>query len=199
MNTKKPQTFIFFGIVGSGKGTQANLLKEYLKKNSIAEDVVSSSTGDEYRKIIESDSYTSKLVKTIIEKGALQPDFLTISVFTKVLIDNLKEDSSFISDGFPRTVEQSKAFESAMNFYNRDKINIIYIELSKEEATKRMKLRGRSDDTDEGIAKRFEEYTNNVIPSMEYFENKNGYTIHKINGDKTIEEVHEDIISSINL
>jgi adenylate kinase family enzyme len=195
----KKQTYIFFGIVGSGKGTQVKLLENYLKEKEISNDILSVSTGDEYRKIIQSGSYMGELIKKVNEKGELQPNFLTISIYTNIVINSLKEETTFISDGFPRTVAQSESFEDIMNFYHRDKINIIEIVLSKEEATKRMKLRNRADDNDEGIAKRFEEYTNNVVPSMNYFENKESYKIHKINGEQSIEEVHSEIIKSLNI
>lgn len=195
----KPRTFIFFGIVGSGKGTQVELLEKYLKDNKLSDDVIATSTGAEYRRITSNGSYTGKIVKERLEKGNLQPDFLTISLFISILISSLKENTSFMSDGFPRTIIQSEAFESAMKFYNREKVEIIYIELDKEEATRRMLLRGRSDDTSEGIAKRFDEYVNNVIPSMNYFKNKDGYTIHTINGKQSIEDVHCDIIKSLNI
>ncbi len=195
----KPYTFMFFGIVGSGKGTQVSLLEKYLKDKEISKDVLSTSTGSEYRKIIESKNYTGRIVKDRVNDGILQPDFLTISIFTNILVSSLEENTSFITDGFPRTIPQSEAFEKAMEFYNRDNVHIVYVELSKEEAIKRMKLRGREDDTDEGIAQRFEEYTNNVIPSMNYFKDKKGYTLHIINGEQTIEEVHSDIIKSLQL
>ena len=194
----KPYTFIFYGIVGSGKGTQVELLEKYLKTNKISDDIVTTSTGSEYRKIIESGSYTGKIVKTILEKGYLQPDFLTISLFANILTSSMKENTTFIADGFPRTIPQSEAFEKAMKFYNRDNIHIIYIKLDKEEATKRMILRGRSDDTEEGIAKRFDEYIKNVVPSMNYFKNKLGYIMHIINGKQSIESVHSEIITSLN-
>jgi adenylate kinase len=196
--TNKPQTFIFFGTVGSGKGTQVELLKKYLIENKISDDVVSTSTGVEYRKLIESGNYTGTIVKETVEKGHLQPDFLTISLFTDILIDSMKENTIFISDGFPRTITQSEAFEKAMEFYNRKNIQIVYIELDKEEAEKRMKLRGRSDDTEKGIAKRFDEYINNVIPSMNYFKNKGNYIINVINGKQSIEDVHKEIIKKLN-
>lgn len=196
--TNKPYVFIFFGTVGSGKGTQVELLTKYLEDNKISDDVVSTSTGSEYRKLIEGGNYTGTIVKTTVLKGHLQPDFLTISLFTNILISRMEENTSLITDGFPRTIPQSEAFEMAMKFYNRDNIHIIYIELDKEEATKRMMLRGRSDDTKEGITKRFDEYVNNVIPSMNYFKDKPGYIIHVVNGKQSIEEVHQDIIKSLN-
>ena len=62
---------------------------------------------------------------------------------------------------------------------------------------KRNLLRGRHDDTPEGIGKRFDEYINKVIPSMNYFEGKAGYTIYTINGEQSIEKVHEDIIQKL--
>jgi len=195
----KPYTFMFFGIVGSGKGTQVELLQKYLKDKNITKDILYTSTGAEYRKLIESRSYTGLKVKTSLEKGFLQPDFLTISLFTNILATNMHEDTYLIADGFPRTVAQSEAFENMMKFYNRENIKIVYIELSKEEAVKRMKLRGRSDDTDEGISKRFDEYVNNVIPSMNYFKGKENYKIYTINGDQSIEDVHKEVINSLGI
>lgn len=199
MKENKPYTFVFFGIVGSGKGTQVELLQKYLSEKGFTEDILFTSTGDEYRKLVNGDSYTGQVVKDRLENGYLQPDFLTISLFTNILINKMSADTAFIADGFPRTIAQSEAFESAMDFYKRENITIIYLELSKEEATKRMKLRGRSDDTDEGIAQRFREYENNVLPSMNYFEGKDGYTIHRINGEQSIEDVHNEIISKLEL
>lgn len=195
----KPQTFIFYGIVGSGKGTQVELLEKYLKEKNISNDVLFTSTGSEFRKLIESGSYTASKVKTIIEKGLLQPNFLTISLFTNILISNMKENTTLIADGYPRTIAQSEAFETMTKFYDRNDVKIIYIELGKEEAIKRMKLRGRSDDTDEGIATRFDEYVKNVIPSMNYFKDKEGYTMYMINGEQSIEDVHKEIINKLNL
>jgi adenylate kinase family enzyme len=96
-------------------------------------------------------------------------------------------------------VTQSEVLEAAMDFYKRSDMKIIYIQLEKEEAMKRMKLRGRSDDTDEGIAKRFDEYVNNVVPAMYYFKDKGGYTMYTINGDQSIEDVHKELIKTLGI
>lgn len=196
---KKPYTFVFFGIVGSGKGTQAQLLGKYLKDKNISNDILYTSTGVEYRNLVLSQNYTGSIVKKNLEDGFLQPNFLTITLFTNILISKLSKETSFIADGFPRTIAQSEAFDNMMNFYSRDDVKIIYIELGKEEAIKRMKIRARSDDTDEGIANRFDEYINNVIPSMNYFKDKKGYIIYTINGDQSIEDVHKEIINKLEI
>lgn len=194
----KPQTFIFYGIAGSGKGTQVKLLKDLLKAKD-GMDTVYGAPGVEFRKLVESGNLTGTTLKDTMEAGFLLPDFLPNTVFADILISELTADKHLIADGFPRTVVQSENFEAMMKFYNRENIKVVYIELSKEEAIKRMKLRARQDDTDEGIAKRFDEYVNNIIPSMNYFENKKGYTLYKINGAQSIEDVHKEIISKLNL
>ena len=193
----QPQTFVFFGIVGSGKGTQVDLLRKYLENKKMASDILYTSTGVEFRKIMESGSYTGQLVKETLEKGFLQPNFITTSLFTNILISGMQEETCLIADGYPRTILQAESFEAMVKFYQRRDVKIIYIELSKAEATKRLRLRGRHDDTDQGIGKRFDEYVNNVIPAMNYFKDKENYTIYTINGEQTVEAVHKDIIKAL--
>ncbi len=197
MNT--PFTFVFFGIVGSGKGTQVELLEKYLKEKDPSAEVIFLSPGAEFRKLIQSGTYTGGLIRYKQENGFLQPDFLTNSVFVNFLLQNFKENVHLMADGYPRSVSQAETFFNAMEFYNRTDVKVIYIEVSKEEAIKRMKLRARSDDTDEGIANRFDEYVNNVIPAMNYFRDKNGYTLYSINGEQSVDEVHKELISKLGL
>lgn len=195
----KPLTFIFFGIVGSGKGTQIELLQKYLKEKDSSFDSVYAYPGSEYRKLVSEGYYTGQIVKTTLEKGYLQPNFLTNALVINHLAFSMKENSCLIADGYPRTVEQSQTFEEVLKYYSRADVKVVYIELSKEEATKRMKLRARADDTDEGIAQRFDEYMNNVIPAMNYFKDKPGYTLYTINGEQSIEDVQKELIAKLGL
>ncbi|KKS24369.1 MAG: hypothetical protein UU82_C0007G0040 [Candidatus Nomurabacteria bacterium GW2011_GWC2_41_8] len=84
-----------------------------------------------------------------------------------------------------------------IKFFKRDQVKIIYIEVGKEEAMKRNLLRARSDDTKEGIEKRFNEYLYSVVPAMNYFKGKEKYTIYTINGEQSVENVHKDIIKAL--
>ena len=192
------QTFVFFGIVGSGKGTQVKLLEEYLKQHDGLK-CVYAYPGAEFRKLIDSGSHTGSLVRDSLHRGELQPDFLTNAIFTDILISSITPEKHLIADGYPRTLVQSGVFEQMMQFYGRKNIKIVYIKLSKEEAMKRNLLRGRHDDTEEGLARRFDEYENNVVPAMDYFKGKSGYDKFEINGEQSIEDVHKDIIKTLNL
>lgn len=193
----QPKTYVFFGIVGAGKGTQIELLKQDLMAQN-SQPIVYAYPGSEYRKITAGDSFTGSLVKGKLERGELQPDFLTIALFTSILVQELTPESHLIADGYPRTPAQTDAFVAALEFYKRSSPEIVVIEVSKEEVIKRMKLRGRSDDTDEGIARRFFEYENNVLPALELLTQK-GYTVHKINGEQSVEAVHAEIKQKLGL
>ncbi|MFA5841263.1 MAG: nucleoside monophosphate kinase [Candidatus Paceibacterota bacterium] len=193
----QPQTFVFFGIIGSGKGTQVKNLEDFLKTKDSRESLYAG-TGDEFRKLINSKSYTAERVHESMLKGELQPDFLTTSLFTNILVNSLNEEKHLLADGYPRTVAQSESFASMMKFFKRDLVKIIYIKISEEEAIRRNLLRGRHDDTNDGITKRIEEYRNNVIPAMDYFNGKEGYEIYTINGEQTREDVYKDIIKALN-
>jgi adenylate kinase len=195
-----PYTFIFFGNVGSGKGTQVKLLQEYLAKKDGKEQVYVY-PGAEYRRLVKSGNYTGKLVEKTIVHGHLQPDFLTTSIVADILISNLTPEKYLFFDGYPRTVAQSESLEEMMDFYARKtgRVKIIYLGLSREEALKRNLKRGRHDDTEAGLAKRFDEYEKNVVPSMNYFKGKEGYEIYSINGEQSVEDVHKDIIAALNL
>lgn len=191
------ETFVFFGIVGSGKGTQVKLLQEFLKHKD-GKECVYAYPGAEYRKLVESGSFVGSTIKESMTRGHLQPDFLTNSIFTDILISSLSPEKHLIADGYPRTVVQSENFEAMMRFFKREKVKIIYIEVGKEEAMTRNLLRGRPDDTKEGLARRFDEYINNVVPAMNYFKGKDGYELYAVNGEQSVEDVHKDIIKALN-
>ncbi|MEK7190144.1 MAG: nucleoside monophosphate kinase [Patescibacteria group bacterium] len=189
-------TFVFFGQVGSGKGTQVKLLMDVLKKKD-GREIVYVYPGNEYRTLVESGNYTGQLIKESMEQGHLQPGFLTDAIVANILITSLTPEKNLIADGYPRETTQSVSFEKMLEFYKRENIKIIYIEVGKEEAMKRNLLRGRVDDTKEGIEKRFDEYINKVVPAMNYFKDKIGYTIYTINGEQSVENVHKDIIKAL--
>jgi adenylate kinase len=193
------QTFVFFGIAGSGKGTQIELLQKYLTEKDSAE-CVYAGTGAGFRNLTkDSDSYLTRRIQDTLNAGQLMPDFFATSIITNILVQELTHDKHLVADGYPRTVRQVDEFMDMMNFFEREKVHVIYLEISKEESLKRNLLRGRSDDTEETINKRYDEYMKNVSPALEYMKNKPGYVFHKIHGEQSREEVYNDIISALGL
>lgn len=190
------QTFVFFGIIGSGKGTQVKLLTNFLKDKNGLESVYAG-TGEGFRQLVDSGSQAGNFIKEAMSKGELISDFLANSIVANILMISLSAEKNLFTDGYPRTVAQSKIFVEMMKFFRRDDVKIIYIKVSEEEAIRRNLLRGRDDDTKEGITRRIEEYKNNVIPAMDYFKDREGYKIYTINGEQSKEEVYNEIIKSL--
>lgn len=192
----QPQTFVFFGIVGSGKGTQVKLLTDFLKEKD-GRDLVYIGTGEIFRQLMDLDNEDARFLGQKMSEGELITDDFTNRSVSDALKTKFSTEKHLIFDGYPRTVPQSVVFEDMMNSFKRGEVKIIYIEVGKEEAMKRNLLRGRHDDTEAGLAKRFDEYINNVVPAMNYFRNKNNYQIYTINGEQSVENVHKEIISKL--
>jgi len=192
----KPQTFIFFGPQGSGKGTQVEKLIEYLRKESPDLGIYQSDTGKRMREIIESKSFFGNIMKASLESGELQPIFIPTWIWAQSFYEKLTGSEHIILDGSPRTILEAELIAQAMKFLQKEPF-IISIELSEEESYKRLLMRGRSDDSNEGIQRRLELYKNMTIPAREFLSNQPGFTTVHINGEQSIEDVCRDIIKEL--
>ena len=195
----QPQTFIFFGPSGSGKGTQARRLQDEIKKRDPDRNILYIETGQKFRELAENDSFTAQKMKNILETGNLAPVFLPIWVLAGIMIENVTGDEHLFLDGMSRRLVEANVLDSALKFYKRENLTIISIECSDEWATKLLKGRGRSDDTDEEIKKRLGWYRENTVPAIEYFKNDSDYRFIPINGEQTIEDVHQEIMIKLGL
>ncbi len=193
------QTFIFIGRSGCGKGTQAKLLTDYLKKIDPKKDVLYIYTGDQFREFIKGKSETQKLSKVVYEAGGIEPEFLAIYMWVNVLVEKYTKNEHLIFDGTPRKYHEAGALDSIINFYDLEKPFVININISKEESIKRLLGRGRIDDNKEDIEKRLLWYETDVLQAIGYYKDNLDYHFLQINGEHSIEEIHKDIISEINL
>lgn len=192
----RPQTFIFFGKSGSGKGTQARLLGDYLKKIK-SNKVLYIETGEGFRQFMETGSHTANLTKQVLADGGLMPVFMPIWLWTDFLVKNYNGTEDLILDGLCRRPAEAPVLDSALKFFGQKNPIIVYINVSNDWAFTRMKARGRKDDTDEYIKSRLEWFEWNVVPSIAYFHEHPDYTFLEINGEQTVEEVHNEIISRL--
>ncbi len=193
-----PQTYIFFGPSGAGKGTQAKLLIDKLKEKDSRE-VLYIETGQKFREFSTEASFTAKRAKEVMSSGGLLPEFLPIWIWTESLIKHVSGDEHMILDGLSRRVHEAPILDSAMKFYKRESPIILALDVTREWAKDKMMGRGRMDDNENEVEKRIAWYYENVLPAMEYFKNDPYYRFISINGEQTIEDVHKEILEKIGL
>ncbi len=189
-----PSTFIFFGPSGCGKGTQAKLLMGRLAERDSENKVIYIETGQKFREFAEEASLTSKLVKEIIGEGGLIPEFLPIWIWSEFLVRNIGGHEHLILDGLSRRADEAPILHSAMKFYKRESPFVVSIKLSREEAAERLRNRKRADDNNLDIEKRLDWYDTNVVPAINYFRENPYYRFIEIDGSRSIEEVHKEIL-----
>jgi len=191
------QSFIFIGRSGCGKGTQVELLIEHLKKVDPNHGTLYIQSGAEFREFIKGPSITQKLSKDIYDKGLLQPEFLSVYMWVNLLVKNYTEGEHLVMDGMPRKFHEAGVLDSIFDFYKLVKPHVIFIDIGKEEAVKRLLARKRMDDIEEEIEKRLSWFETDVVPTIDFYRVNPKYCFHEINGERSVEEIHKDILSRL--
>ena len=97
----------FFGIQGSGKGTQAKMLAEEFGYYIFE-------AGGELRKIKASGTELGETVKNYIDNGELVPFEIIMKVVNEA-VAGISADQKILFDGIPRDLDQMKAFDDIMS------------------------------------------------------------------------------------
>lgn len=192
-------TLVFLGPQGCGKGTQIALLKEHLAATDPNRSVVHFEMGKGLRELAQQNTFAGTKTAKILHEGGLIPYAISCSVFSKYLMDNANGEEHIIIDGFPRTKDQVPALDSALNFFEAKPVIVVCINISDEEAVKRLLARGRHDDTEEGIRTRLEWSRKETMPNIEWFRAQSDYKVLDIEGERSVEEVSRDILTQLGL
>src|SRR3989344_1822043 len=194
----QPFTIIITGPPGSGKGTQAKLLEQFLRKRDPKRRSVSFSTGEGFRAVVQKQSYSSQLMREILDQGGLLPEFLAIWLWTGIFMEKLEGNEHIITDGFPRRPLEGQVLDSAFVFYRRTMPYILNLRLTEEQAVERLGARkmkeGRADDRVTALGERFKLYREQTLPTIEMFRGNPRYRFHDIDGAQSVEKVHHDIL-----
>lgn len=194
----KPQTFIFVGRSGSGKGTQLELLKEFLANKYKDTPVKSIVMGEIFREFFKEPGFVQDIARDVsMNQGKFQPDFLTNALFVRSAIDIVDEKSILFFDGYPRTIDQLNIVKGLLEYIKREDSIVINIEVTKENVKNRMLLRARGDDSESTIESRLNEYDKFIIPMLEVIKSDSFFKYFEIDGEGKIPDIHEDIINKL--
>lgn len=178
---------VLLGAPGSGKGTQAALLKEHFSIPHV-------STGVLLREAVAGQTPLGQQAKAIMDRGELVPD----DVMLNLIRERLGQDDvagGFILDGYPRNLAQAEALDTLLAELGQPVEEAVLIEVDEdlvvERIAKRAAEEGRSDDTEDVVRNRMRVYQEQTAPVAGHYEAKGLLT--RVLGEGTIDEVLERI------
>lgn len=119
---------ILLGKTGSGKGAQGAILTERMGIKDI-------SAGELLRTEVKTGSELGKEIAARIDHGILVSSDLIVRLMTQAFLAP-ENEKGFISDGFPRSIEQAEIFEKLQNedprFANKKIDLVLYIDVPDE-------------------------------------------------------------------
>lgn len=218
---RAPTAIILFGPPGSGKGTQARLLKAAMSIPHI-------STGDMLRERIASGDELGIQVKDLMQAGRLVPD----EAVNRLVADRIAQPDcrrGFILDGYPRTLVQAAALDGLLGERGYRHL-VIHLKVDYTKVIARIagrrvcpvcgtlysltsnpprqpevcdldgaRLVIRDDDRESVIRERLEAYERQTSPLLDYYRNRRS-ELHEVDGSGgSPEEIFERIRSLLKL
>ena len=207
-----------FGPPGSGKGTQAEFLREHYRIPQVA-------TGDMFRAEVRSDTELGRKVKEYLDRGDYVPDEITIEMLRKRLTQPDCENGVLL-DGFPRTVPQAEALELLFESLGQRLDHVLYIRVPLDLLVARLsgrltcskcghtyhpifnpprqagicdrdggKLERRSDDDADKARHRIVVYMEETLPVLEFYRARG--CVSNIDGEGSIDAIRKRLLEAI--
>jgi adenylate kinase len=203
---------LLYGAPGSGKGTQANMLRSKFGIPHIA-------TGDMLRAEIARGSELGRQAQPLLAAGGYVPDGIMIDMIR----DRLRRPdctTGFILDGFPRTIPQAEALDILMQELGKRFDRVLYLKVDLDELLRRLSGRlvcpacqrtyppgtercaadstalvQREDDKKEAVQPRIEIYLRKTIPVLDHYRSED--LVSEIDGRGSIDEISSQVLTAI--
>ena len=174
-------TIALLGPPGSGKGTQAERLRDALGFAWL-------STGDLLRAARAEGTDLGKRAGEYMDRGELIPDDVIVDVVEGALAE--VGDQPILLDGFPRTVAQAEAL-------GRDLDLAILIDVPDDVVVERIAGRGqgRADDDPGTVRERLRVYHRETKPLVDYYGRQG--RLRRVDGTRAPDEVHEEVLRGL--
>lgn len=185
---------ILFGKPGSGKGTQASLLKEKFGFKHL-------STGDMLREAVAQKTELGLLAEGIMKSGGLVSDDLILGIIRDSLFSIPSE--RIIFDGFPRSLPQAHGLDKILEEKGQKVDYVLAFDIDDSILIERILKRSqeseikRADDSVDVLKKRLDVYHQQTASLENYYSEKK--VLHHLDALDSIENVFESIKNILGL
>lgn len=174
---------LFVGPPGSGKSVQGQLLSarngwRWISAGQLLRDARDSTAFEQMKRgEMVDNTVVNQLVGDAIRRG--------------------KDIDHMVLDGYPRQLVQAEWLVDELPKHERSIAAVIVLNVPDEEIARRLKIRGRLDDTDEVIAARTKLYQQETQPILDYYRSLD-VPVRDVNGFGSVGQVHDHIQQVIN-
>ena len=179
---------------GAGKGTQADKLAAHYGITHL-------SSGALLRTEVTQGTKIGRIAAAYLERGDLVPDELVFDMMATRVLEAARR-GGYVLDGFPRTLHQAEeAYSLAQGLEEEVTLQaVIHLRAGIDELRSRLRTRagqeGRNDDTEVGIAHRFEIFDAETKPLLGFYAERG--ILVEIDGEQAVEKVFADITEAID-
>lgn len=183
---------LLLGAPGSGKGTQGQRLAERYAARHV-------STGDLLRQEVLKGTTIGEAAAPFMARGDLVPDELIVSMVLDEVL-GAESASSYVLDGFPRTVAQAKAAYDRAVQTDRVLHAVVCLDIDHDTLVGRIAERGRDsgrlDDDEALIAHRIAEFEEKTLPLLDYYEGRG--ILFRIDAVGDVDDVSDRIFAVLD-
>ena len=186
---------IIYGPEGSGKTTQGKLLSQKYNLPHLV-------SGDLVRKYAKEDKgIMGNICRDVLKSGHYVADS-EMYVLWKQRLKEKDVEKGFIIDGFPRNMSQALFLSDKLEKYQKEVLSVIYLKVKEKVSIERLLARGRKNpdgslaDSPDNIRERLRRYHAEEKDVLQFY--KKAGVLNEINGEGTIEEIHQAIVEKID-
>lgn len=182
---------VLLGPPGSGKGTQAALLKKRLGVPHI-------STGELLRAAVAEGTELGRKAKAAMDAGQLVSDDLMLGLIEEKL-GQPEVEPGFILDGYPRNQAQAEALDALLDRLGQPIDRALELVVDEEQIVQRLARRaeeeGRSDDTEEVVRNRLAVYREQTAPVSSHYAQKG--LLVRVDGIGAVETINQRLVDAL--